>query len=303
MGLLFPLLMAAATQYSRPSGGPFGNTGWPMAHGFTSLMRNNMDQMDVLRKKHKEQMEVWKKDHEEQMMQWAKDGPFGNNGSGEEVDRWDNMVAELKEKPLEEHHQWQELAWSLLEEWLKDDSPSSSLNLEGWKNDGPLIHLSSRVTMGNSTEERVGMVPASTLLPLIKHLATSPLFARTVPMLLPVLVPAALLFFLGPLLVVPIVLLVVGGTIVAGLSFFGSILISFFSTIGLNSLNHWLNWAIDSHDIQGTLERLSEEKISIESDTVDSILTSTSAPPLVEEETASTNGIVHSEEVPRFLAW
>merc|ERR1712165_242226 len=115
--------------------------------------------------------------------------------------------------------------------------------------------------MGNSTEERVGMVPASTLLPLIKHLATSPLFARTVPMLLPVLVPAALLFFLGP------------------------ILISFFSTIGLNSLNHWLNWAIDSHDIQGTLERLSEE-ISIESDTVNSILTSTSAPPLVEAETA-----------------
>ena len=56
-------------------------------------------------------------------------------------------------------------------------------------------------------------------------------------------------------------------------------------------------------DIQGTLERLSEEKISIESDTVDSILTSTSAPPLVEAETASTNGIVHSEEVPRFLAW
>ena len=56
-------------------------------------------------------------------------------------------------------------------------------------------------------------------------------------------------------------------------------------------------------DIQGTLERLSEEKISIEPDTVDSILTSTSAPPLVEEETASTNGIVHSEEVPRFLAW
>merc|ERR1711994_505014 len=82
MGLLFPLLMAAATQYSRPSGGPFGNTGWPMAHGFTSLMRNNM-----------EQMEVWKKDHEEQMMQWAKDGPFGNNGSGEEVDRWDKMPA------------------------------------------------------------------------------------------------------------------------------------------------------------------------------------------------------------------
>merc|ERR1712165_122567 len=139
--------------------------------------------------------------------------------------------------------------------------------------------------MGNSTEERVGMVPASTLLPLIKHLATSPLFARTVPMLLPVLVPAALLFFLGPLLVVPIVLLVVGGTIVAGLSFFGSILISSFSTIGLNSLNHWLNWAIDNHDIQGTLERLSEE-ISIESDTVNSILTSTSAPPLVEAETA-----------------
>merc|ERR1712165_280848 len=133
-------------------------------------------------------------------MQWTKDGPFG-----EEADRWDNMVAELKEKPLEEHHQWQELAWSLLEEWLKDDSPSSSLNLEGWKSEVPMIHLSSRVTKGNSTEEKVGMVPVSTLVPLLRHLATSPLFLQTIPMLLPIIVPAALLFLLGPLLVVPII--------------------------------------------------------------------------------------------------
>ena len=217
------------------SQGPFGNTGWPMAHGFSPLWRSNMEEMA---KKHKERMDVWKKEHEEQMKQWAKEGPFNNEGSGEGVDRWDNLVAELKEKPLEEHHQWQELAWGLLEEWLKDDSPSSSLNLEGWKSEGPMIHLSSRVTMGNSTEERVGMVPASTLVPLLKHLATSPLFARTVPMLLPILVPAALLFFLGPLLLVPLVMLIVGGTIMAGLSFFGSLLFP----LGMGTLTHLITW-------------------------------------------------------------
>ena len=195
--------------------------------------------MGEMAKKHKERMEVWKKEHEEQMKQWAKEGPFNKEeGSGEEADRWDNLVAELKEKPLEEHHQWQELAWRLLEEWLKDESPSSSLNLEGWKSEGPMIHLSSRVTMGNSTEERVGMVPASTLVPLLKHLASSPLFAQTVPMLLPILLPAALLFFLGPLLLVPIVMLIVGGTIMAGLSFFGSLLFP----LGMGTLTHLFTW-------------------------------------------------------------
>lgn len=262
--------------------------------------------MEEMTKKHKERMDIWKKEHEEQMKQWAREGPFNNEGSGEEVDRWDNLVAELKEKPLEEHHQWQELAWRLLEEWLEDDSPSSSLNLEGWKSEGPMIHLSSRVTMGNNTEERVGMVPASTLVPLLKHLATSPLFARTVPMLLPILVPAALLFFLGPLLLVPLVMLIVGGTIMAGLSFFGSLLFP----LGMGTLTHLLSWfaqqmEVQHHEyIQGALERLSEERVAIESDssTVDSILTSTSSPPLVVDESASTNTVVHSE-VPRLLSW
>lgn len=256
--------------------------------------------MEAMAKKHKERMDVWKKEHEEQMKQWAKEGPFNNEGSSEEVERWDNLVAELKEKPLEEHHQWQKLAWDLLEEWLKDDSPSSALNLEGWKNEGPMIHLSSRVTMGNSTEERVGMVPASTLVPLLKHLATSPLFAQTVPMLLPILLPAALLFFLGPLLVVPIMMLIVGGTIMAGLSFFGSLLFP----LGMGTLTHLLTW-LARQDMQGVFERLAEEKVSIESDDstmVESIITSTSSPPLVEDGSASTNAVVHSE-VPRLLSW
>merc|ERR1712227_702091 len=90
--------------------------------------------MQEMAENHKEQMETWKKEHEE-------------------------------------HEKWQEDAWTLLEEWLKDDSPSSSLNLEGWKSEGPMIHLSSRVTRGNSTEERVGKVPVSTLVPLLRHLA------------------------------------------------------------------------------------------------------------------------------------
>ena len=56
--------------------------------------------------------------------------------------------------------------------------------------------------------------------------------------------------------------------------------------------------------IQGALERLSEERVAIESDssTVDSILTSTSSPPLVVDGSASTNTVVHSE-VPRLLSW
>jgi len=257
--------------------------------------------MGEMAKKHKERMEVWKKEHEEQMKQWAKEGPFNKEeGSGEEADRWDNLVAELKEKPLEEHHQWQELAWRLLEEWLKDDSPSSSLNLEGWKSEGPMIHLSSRVTMGNSTEERVGMVPASTLVPLLKHLASSPLFAQTVPMLLPILLPAALLFFLGPLLLVPIVMLIVGGTIMAGLSFFGSLLFP----LGMGTLTHLFTW-LARQDLQGVFERLSKERVAIKSDSsmVESILTSTTSPPLdVVEGSLSTNAVVHSE-VPRLLSW
>ena len=56
--------------------------------------------------------------------------------------------------------------------------------------------------------------------------------------------------------------------------------------------------------MQGVFERLSEERVAIESDssTVDSILTSTSSPPLVVDESASTNTVVHSE-VPRLLSW
>ena len=57
-------------------------------------------------------------------------------------------------------------------------------------------------------------------------------------------------------------------------------------------------------DMQGVFEKLSEERVAIESDTstVDSILTSTSSPPLVVDGSASTNAVVHSE-VPRLLSW
>ena len=56
--------------------------------------------------------------------------------------------------------------------------------------------------------------------------------------------------------------------------------------------------------MQGVFEKLSEERVAIESDssTVDSILTSTSSPPLVVDGSASTNAVVHSE-VPRLLSW
>ena len=57
--------------------------------------------------------------------------------------------------------------------------------------------------------------------------------------------------------------------------------------------------------MQGVFERLAEEKVSIESDgstVVESILTSTSSPPLVEDGSASTNAVEHSE-VPRLLSW
>ena len=273
--------------------------------------------MQEMAEKHKEQMETWKKEHDEQMKQWAKEGPFGNlRGEDENVGKWDNLVEELKEKPMEEHEKWQEDAWTLLEEWLKDDSPSSSLNLEGWKSEVPMIHLSSRVTKGNSTEEKMGIVPVSTLVPLLRHLATSPLFLQTVPMLLPIIVPAALLFLLGPLLVVPIIMLVVGGTIMAGLSFFGSLLFP----LGMGAVTHMASWLSRQvtiildfqncplmkplQDMHSLLERLAEEKVSIESEssTVDSILKSTDSPPLVMDETASTNTVVHSE-VPRLLSW
>ena len=56
--------------------------------------------------------------------------------------------------------------------------------------------------------------------------------------------------------------------------------------------------------MQGVFERLSEERVSIESDssTVESIINSTTSPPLVVDGSASTNAVVHSE-VPRLLSW
>ena len=79
-------------------------------------------------------------------------------------------------------------------------------------------------------------------------------------------------------------------------------------------LNSTLNFNLtyqSTHDIlwqdmQGVFERLSEERVSMELDsssTVESIITSTTSPPLVVDETsASTNAVVHSE-VPRLLSW
>ena len=52
-------------------------------------------------------------------------------------------------------------------------------------------------------------------------------------------------------------------------------------------------------------ERLSEESLAIKSDSsmVESVLTSTTSPPLdVVDGSASTNAVVHSE-VPRLLSW
>jgi hypothetical protein len=139
--------------------------------------------------------------NKEEMKLWAEEGPFGSEGSsdGEASSLWREAVGSWGQRPEGERDQWQEDAWRLLREWTQDDSPSSlPAGLAG------LVHLTSRVSVGNTTEERVAVLPSSSLLPLLKHLATSPLFAHYAPMALPILAPVFIIFFLMPLLIVPV---------------------------------------------------------------------------------------------------
>ena len=177
-------------------------------------------------------MQRWKAQHQHQMVKWAEDGPFAGDGdtSGEGA-QWNAVV---EEEGAGDHREWQREAWGLLAHWLKDGS-MDSINMEGIPG---MIHLTSRLTTNNNTEERVAVMPTSSLLPLLSHMATSPMFLHYAPMLLPFLIPAFLLFFLGPFLLVPLLLVLVGVPLlvmtVTALSTAASALLP----LGLGALGH-----------------------------------------------------------------
>ena len=197
------------------------------------------------RKEWRSKVVEWKARNDLELEKWAKDGPqFEGSGEGgdEEGERWQNLVQQWRGEPAGEREEWQDQAWHLLHNWLEDDSPGSVMWGGLGKQDGGVIHLTSRFTTNNETEERVAVLPSSSLLPLVKHMVTSPMFAHYAPMLLPILIPVFLIMFLGPFLLVPLLIsLVVVPLIVmtvSSLAMAGSALMPF----GLRAGGHLLSW-------------------------------------------------------------
>jgi len=203
-------------------------------------------------------------------------------------------VQQWRGEPAGEREEWQDLAWQLLHNWLQDDSPGSVMWGGLGKQDGGLIHLTSRFTTNNETEERVAVLPSSSLLPLVKHMVTSPMFAHYAPMLLPILIPVFLIVFLGPFLLVPLLIsLVVVPLIVmtvSSLAMAGSALMPF----GLRAGGHLLSW-LARQDLDGISEKSGKEDIVA---SVAEVLSSTLSPP----EVTPTNTVLHTE-VPRMMSW
>jgi len=241
-------------------------------------------------------VEEVRKKHQEELQQWTEEEPFKNE---KEAGKWQSLVDQWGQKPEGDHDRWQETAWGLLKDWVQDESPSSvnflgSLNGHGSPG---MIHLTSRVTTTNGTEERVATLPSSSLLPLLKHLASSPLFLHYAPMALPIVLPIFLVFLLLPLLpfvilpllfsllVVPLIALVVSSLSMAGSSLL---------PIGISAFTRMATGAVESlekHHLDTVLERLAEEEVaSLEEEEV----TTTLAP--------SLNTISHTE-VPRMMSW
>jgi len=258
----------------------------------------NVTDTDILEKrkeegnKHwKDLIAEWKRRNDQHLRRWVVDGPMG-----EKDDKWENTLEKMSQKPEREHQIWDQKAWELLQNWTMDDSPSSLFGWGGFNShhhEGPMIHLTSRMTVNNKTEERVSVVPASSIGPLLDHLATSPLFNHMAPMLLGTLavVPVFMLLFLVPFIVVP----------VFGFLFFSmSVMMLFTSGIfalgsGMSQFMDHIVPMVEQQDIDTIFERTGLEDL----DDLASTFTTTLSP--ITELTE--NNIVGLTEVPRMLWW
>ena len=225
-----------------------------------------------------------RKKHQEELQQWTEEEPFKEEKKG---GKWQSLVNQWGQKPKGDHDRWQQTAWGLLKDWVQDES-LSSVNILGSLNvhDSPsMIHLTSRVTTTNDTEERVATLPSSSLLPLLNHLASSPLFLHYAPMALPIVLPIFLAFLLLPLLfsllVVPLIALVV-----SSLTMVGSSLLPF----GISAITRLATGALEplrNHHLDTVLDRLAVEEVAS----------------LEEEEATTTLAPSLNTEVPRMMSW
>lgn len=285
---LIPLLLSAASKHLHS-------------------IKDNVTESDSLEKRKSEASQIWrnkiadwKRINDEEIRKWVEDGPIGG---GESDEKWDNVLDEWKQKPREEHKEWEETAWKLLRNWTEDDS-MSSINFWsggigqhgfGHPSSPPMIHVTSRFTVNNETEERVALIPASSFQPLMSHLSSSPMFAQYAPMLLLGVLPIFLILFLMPFIMVPfLIALIVLPMIVmmfGSLSVVGTALMPMLP-FGMEAMEHLITWLSDQ-DVDSVFEKSGVE------DLVESLatnFTTTLSPALVENSVVVT-------EVPRMLWW
>jgi len=300
--VLLPLLMSALSQHN----GLQGLHGLQGLQGLSSLSGLPLTKDSVAPgDRWRALVQRWRAQHQHQMVKWAEDGPFaGDKDHSEEEAQWKTVV---EKEGAKDHEEWQREAWGLLGNWLKDDS-MESINMEGLPG---MIHLTTRLTTNNNTEERVAVVPTSSLLPLLSHMATSPMFMHYAPMVLPFLIPAFLLFFLGPFLLVPLLVVVVGVPLlvmtVTALSTAASALLPLglgalgHSGLPEMALRHLVTWA-SNQDVGALLERVSESEGAVSTLSTLSTLSTTAATSTLAPPLASTLDTLVSE-VPRMMGW
>jgi len=247
----------------------------------------------------------WKKRNQEDLVKWMEEGPTAGGDSNQ---LWRNILEQWNEVPLEEREKWEETAWRLVSNGTEDASLSSLL---GWEEEEAehMINITSRITVNNQTEERITLIPASSMEPFLHQIAPYTPF-----LLLGIVVPVFL--FLVPLLSAPILLTVLMlGIMVIVLSFasvasIGALFLPF-GMMFFALFDHVITW-LDAEDVQDVIEKTGMEDLESLAATFTTIattlspltttlspLTTTMAPLTLD---LSENSVVMTE-IPRMFGW
>jgi len=285
--IILPLLVSAASNHLQS----VGNGGH-----YVSDTREWQERKQEGNKEWRNKIAEWRKRNDEQLWKWMKEGPMGG---GETNQGWTDLLQEWKETPTEDHKIWEETAWKLLRNWTEDDSLSSLLGWEAQKQ-SPMIHITSRYTVNNETEEKTTMVPSSSLTPLLNHMFSSPMFLHYVPIILLGIIPLFFMMFLMPLFIMPILLAVFAIPMIFGLAFLP------FGMLGTGALKHVVTW-LAHQDVQAVIEKTGMEDLESLIDSASEDDQDYFEDTLSSSETTLTpnfdDNTVSLTEVPRLLRW
>merc|ERR1712180_59626 len=268
------------------------------------------NQTDILEEKGKEDVKEWRRRVQMDLVKWMEEGPMAG---GESSKLWRNILQQWNELNREDRNKWEETAWRLVTNGTEDDSLSSLL---GWEDEEeePMINITSMITVNNKTEERITMIPASSMEPFLHQMAPyAPILLLGVVPLFMILIPLLSAPFLITLLMVGIMVIVLCFASVASISAlflpFGMMFFALF--------DHVITW-LDGEDVQDVIEKTGMEDLESLAATFTTIattlspltttlspLTTTMAPlteiPAVALDLAE-NSVVMTE-IPRMFGW